>query len=133
MSIRPDGINFLSTLPNYICLTNDTDVPTGIISISGTIADGSDTNYSVTIPTSTNNTRFDIYGVNQNTNVKQLYSNTGFPVNYQNAGGEKATLITLYNPSNITVTIELFNGTGGPVTLVSQNIVITIVEYQIPY
>lgn len=133
MSIRPDGINFLSTLPNYICLTNDSNVPTGTISISGTLANGATTDYSVTISTSLNNTRFDIYGVNQNTGIKQLYSNTTFPVNYQNTGGESATLLTTYSPTSMTVTIELFNGTGGLLNLTNQNIVITIVEYQIPY
>lgn len=133
MSIRPDGINFLSALPNYICLTNDSNVPTGTISISSTLANGATADYSVTIPTSLNNTRFDIYGTNQNTGIKQLYSNTTFPVNYQNAGGEAATLLTTYGSTSMTVTIELFNGTGGLLNLTSQNIVITIVEYQIPY
>lgn len=133
MAIRPDNIGFLSTLPNYIALTSDSANPTGTISISGTIADGTTTDYSTIITTSANNTRFDIFGTNQNTGIKQLYSNTTFPVNYQNAGGEAAVLVASYSPGSMTVTIELFNGTGGPVILTSQNIVVTIVQYQIPY
>lgn len=133
MAIRPDNINFLSTLPNYIALTSDSGVPTGTIAISGTIGAGVTKDYSTTITTSPNNTRFDIFGTNQNTGTKQLYSNTTYPVNYQNAGGESAKLVASYSPGSMTVTIELFNGTGGTVTLTSQNIVVTIVEYQIPY
>src|SRR5882757_3011139 len=102
MAIRPDGINFLSTLPNYINITTDAGAPTGTIAISGTIANGATVDYSVTIPTSSSNNRFDIYGTNQNTLIKQLYSNTTFPVNYQNAGGEAATLLTSYSSTSMT-------------------------------
>jgi hypothetical protein len=133
MTIRPDNINFLSTLPNYISITTDDAAPTGTISISGSLANGATQDYSTTISLSADSTRADIYGTNQNTLIKQLYSNTTFPVNYQNAGGEAATLLTSYSAGSVTVTIELFNGTGGLINLTSQNITVKVVEYQIPY
>lgn len=133
MKIRPDDISFLSTLPNYINLTFDNGSPTGTINVSGNIPDLAVQDFSVTIPTSNLNTRFDVYGVNQNTGTKQLFSNTSFPVIYQNAGGEVANVVTEYSPSSIKVTIELFNGTGAPIALVAQSIVVSIIEYQIPY
>lgn len=127
--IKPDNIQFLSTLPNYINIANSP----GTISISGTLPDTAVQDYSVTISTSRNNTRFDVYGTNQNTQTKQLFSNTTVPVNYQNSGGELANIIISYAPTQMSVTIELTNNTGSPITLINQTFGINIVQYQIPY
>jgi hypothetical protein len=129
MSIRPDGINFLSTLPNYINIGN----PTGDIVISGSIPDGGGQVFSVTISVSRQNTRSDIYGTNTNTGIKQLLSGTNFPVIYQNAGGEAVNSGVLYGVDSITVEITVENNTGSPVLLIDQTIGIQVVEYSIPY
>jgi hypothetical protein len=129
MNIRPDRINFLSTLPNYINIGN----PTGTIAIGGSIADMSGQSFSVTIPTSTDNTRFDIYGTNQNTNIKQLLSNTGYPVIYQSVSTEDVTSQVTYAPGSITVQINIANNTGAGIILMTQNIAVVVVEYRIPY
>lgn len=127
--IKPDNINFLSTLPAYIGIGQ----PTGNIVISGTILNGSGQSFSITVPTSPDNTRFDVYGVNQNTNIKQLLSNTNFPLIYQYKSTEFLAQEIDYAPSSITVIFQIQNFTGSSVTLINQTIAITIVEYQIPY
>lgn len=130
MGIRPDGISFLSTLPNYI----NFDDATGSIAISGSIAGGGTTqNFSTTIATSRSNTRFDVFGINQNTNVKALLSNNADPLIYQSAGGEVTELVITYGPTSMTVLIEVTNNTGSPINLIAQAIAITVVQYQIPY
>lgn len=129
MAIKPDNIQFLSTLPNYINIDNSSQD----ISISGVLLPLAVNNYTVTFTTSRNNTRFDIYGKNQNTLTKQLFSNTPFPVVYQNSSGEIARIITTYASTSITVTIQLTNNTAGVIGLISQIITISLVQYQIPY
>lgn len=128
MNIRPDNINFLSTLPNYINIGN----PTGNIVISGSILDGNGQIFSTNISTSSSNTRFDIYGLNTNTNTKQLFSGTDFPSIYQFISTENVTLSTVYNTGSISVSIEVDNFTGSTINLVNQTIAVTIVEYEIP-
>ncbi len=129
MTIRPDNINFLSTLPAYIGIGE----PTGNISISGSIADGASSNFSVTIPTSTNNTRFDVYGINQNNGTKQLLSSTNFPLIYQYVSTEIIEMEIAYASSSVTVTFTIFNFTGALINLTNQVIKINVVEYQIPF
>lgn len=129
MGIRPDGINFLSTLPAYINFDN----AIGNIAISGTIANGASQVFSTTIPTSRNNTRFDVYGVNQNTNLKALFSNNTVPVIYQFVGLEAVNSFIDYTSTNIVVNIEVRNNTGSSINLVAQTIAVTVVQYQIPY
>lgn len=129
MSIRPDGIAFLSTLPNYINIGN----PTGDIVISGVIPDSTSQTFSVTITVSSQNTRSDVYGTNLNTNIKQLLSATNFPVIYQNSGGENVSSGISYGSGSLTIDIIVDNNTGGPVVLTNQTITIQVVEYQIPY
>jgi len=127
--IRPDQINFLSTLPNYINIGNTP----GSIVITGSIADGFSATFSTTIATSRQNNRFDVYGTNQNTNTKQLLSNTSFPVIYQRTSTEAVNSIITYGVASIQVDILVENFTGGPITLVNQTIAISVVQYEIPY
>lgn len=129
MGIRPDGISFLSTLPNYI----NFDDATGSIAISGAIADGASQIFSTTISTSRNNTRFDVYGVNQNTSLKALFSNNTVPVIYQFVSLEAVNSFIGYTSTSIVVNIEVRNNTGSPINLVAQTIAVTVVQYQIPY
>lgn len=127
--IKPDGITFLSSLPQYI----NVGTPTGNIVISGTVPDGTTQNFSVTIPTSTSNTRCDIYGENLNTLKKQLFSTSNYIAIYQFAGLEFTQLATSQASGSVTVTISVNNFTGGPITLTNQTITVSVVEYQIPY
>ncbi len=133
MNIRPDNINFLSTLPNYINLTYDTGAPTGTISVSGSIGIGATLTFSTVITTSSQNTRSDVYGVNSNTGIKQLLSNTGYPTIFQKTGAEKVNVYIDYAATSLTVSIVVVNNTGAPILLTTQSIVVTVVEYQIPF
>lgn len=129
MAIKPDNIQFLSTLPNYI---NFGDV-SGNITFSGSIANGVSQTYSVTLTTSRDNTRFDVYGVNQNTLKKALFSNNADPLIYQFVSSEATELIIAYAPTSMTITIEVTNNTGALINLIPQVIAVTIVQYKIPY
>jgi hypothetical protein len=127
--IKPDNISFLSNLPTYINIGEKT----GNITIAGSILNGASASFSTSIATSANNNRFDVYGVNLNTNIKQLLSNSCFPKIYQNVYFESPRIYTVYTPSLITVTIDVFNGSGLDIILQDQVIAVTVVEYTIPY
>lgn len=137
MSIRPDRIQFSTQLPNYINI----GTPIDNIVISGTVGIGATVNFSVAVSTSVNNTRCDIYGKNTTNGNKQLLSTSNYISNDVAPGGgiyihvstELAQLLLTQANGSVTVQISIFNGTGSPVTLTTQTIIVSVVEYQIPY
>lgn len=137
MSIHPDRIQSSSQLPGYINI----GTPTGDIVISGTVGVGATVNFSVVISTSVNNTRCDIYGKNTTNSNKQLLSTSNYVSNdvalaggiYIHKSTELAQLSLTQSSGSVTVQISIFNGTGASVTLTTQTITISVVEYQVPY
>lgn len=138
MNIRPDGLALLTSLPNYINIIPNV---TGNLNISGTITNGTTTNFSVSVPVVPSNTRCDIYGINLNNGLKQQLSNSNFISNdiavstggiYQHKSTEFVQLMTSQG-SNITVTVSVTNFTGSSITLVTQTIQIEVVQYAIPF
>lgn len=136
MNIRPDDTETDTRLPNYINISN----PTGNIDISGSVASLATANFPVTITTSVDNTRCDIYGKNTATLLKQLLSTSNFLSSdvaaangiYQAISTESANMSIAQASDSVTVTFSIFNGTLGSISLVTQTITISVVEYQVP-
>lgn len=129
MQYKYDQLQFSSLLPNYINVVPNL---TTTISCSGTYSFGGGANFSGSITLATLTNFFDVYLINQNTNEKvKLISNVDITQIWQYKSSE-----TLQNSVSVaglivTVTINLFNGTGGSLTITSQNYTFEIVQYQI--
>lgn len=139
MSFKPDVTLMNSQLPQYINIGE----PTGNIVISGSVVNGGVGAYSVTILLDAADTRSDIFAKNLTTGVKQLLSNSTAAINdtqpsggiYQHVSTEKVSVSISNQPSPkaIIVEIDVNNNTGGTITLVTQTIQISVVEYSIPF
>jgi hypothetical protein len=138
MALRLDNILIASEIPNYINIVPNI---TNNIVISGTYATGTTTNFSSTLSVSSNNTRADLYAYNASNGKKQLISSSNYLSNdistgggvYQHKSTEYIQLSTAYSTGSITVTISVNNYSGGTITLITQTIAITAVQYQIPF
>ena len=127
---RYDQLLFSSVTANKINIGN----PQGTIGISGSIASGNTQNFSTTITLSSTQNYTVIYGQNENTNNKtKLDSTTSVSYIYQAVSQESATCAVSFGSNQVTVTISVFNGTASTITLTSQNILITAVEYKLPF
>lgn len=139
MAFKPDITLFNSQLPQYVNIGE----PTGNITISGTVVNGGTGAFSVFIATDAATTRSDIFGTNLTTGVRQLLSNSTGAINdsqpiggiYQHTSSETASvaLFIQSSPKGYTIEIDVFNGTGGSITLINQTIKISIVEYALPF
>jgi hypothetical protein len=137
MNIRPDNIQLLTSIPAYI----NVGTTSGNIVISGTYATATSTNFTVSVPVKINGNRFDIYGKNMNNGLKQLLSTSNFISNdtaigggiYQHKTTEFVQLLTSQVNGSVTVTITVNNNSGATITLITQTIQISVVQYQIPY
>jgi hypothetical protein len=131
MTIKPDGIQFASFLPNYIQIIPN---PTSSLDISGIFPDTFSYTFSTTITgLSPNKTRCDVYGTNLNTGYRQLLTNSHFPAIYQNKAGEKVRCFITFGTNSVTFNLFIDNVTGAPVTLIDQTIAISVVQYKIPF
>lgn len=127
--IRLDQIMF-STL--HEAYKNYANKP-GSLMISGNIADGATSTYSVTIPYTRGGTRADVYLDNNDTKILANSSSrleTGDP--YQFISLETVSMLIQYTSSSIGLTLSVFNGTGAPITLIPQTIAVSVVEYDAP-
>ena len=133
--INPDNTYLASTLPTYV----NPKTSTGTITISGVVTNNTTVNFSgsVTSSISSNTFRSDIYGTNNVTNTKVLL-NTLLVMNtntngYSYVSSEFVQLEISYSGQTATVTYSVFNGTGANITLTTQTITLTLVEYQVPF
>jgi hypothetical protein len=137
MGLRLDQVQFASSLPNYINI----GTVTGTISISGTVANSTTTNFTTSITVSNKNNRSDIYASNAANGTKQLISGSNYLSNdvspgggvYQHKSSEFIQLKTSQSSGNVSVTISVNNFTGASVTLITQTITIEVVQYMLPY
>lgn len=97
------------------------------------VGNGATQNYVVTIPYSRGGTRADIYLDGNSTKILANAS-TRLETNdpYQFTSTETASVLIEYTSSSIVVTLSIFNGTGGPITLTAQTITVQVVEYDAP-
>lgn len=106
----------------------------GSINISGSIPNGNTQNFSTTLSYARLGTRADIYLDGNSVKVLANASTTLFSGGpYQYISSENADVFVEYTSSSqITVTISIFNGTGGPITLTTQTISVSFVQYDAP-
>lgn len=129
MQVKLDNIIFSSMHEAYKNYAS----PSDNIAISGSVADGATSNFSVSVPYTRGGTRADIYLKGNN---KKIWANqgsalaTGGP--YQYVSTENADVLIEYTSSSIDVTITIFNGTGAPINLTAQTIEVTVVQYDAP-
>jgi len=132
--IKPDLVFFSSLFDNYLNYAN----PTDDIAISGSIANGANQTFSVTIPFTRANSRADVYFISPQGTKAPANSGTRVPTLlptyyiYQFASNEIATTIIDYSSSSITVGINIANFTGGAISLVTQTIQVSVVQYDAP-
>lgn len=135
--INPDNLNIASSLPTFVNPTTST----GTITISGNVGNGVTANFSTTIFTAVpvNLFRTDIYGLNNTTNVKLLLNTLLVMTTQLNGYSYKSTesvqMEIYYNQglNDVTVQYSVFNGTGGTITLNTQTITASVVQYQVPF
>ncbi len=131
MQYRYDQLALSTGIPNFINLAT---VPL-TLTCSGTIANASGQNFTVSASVNTFTTFNDIKLTNTNTgNCTYL---TGSSVAIDNIWQYKSTE-TVQNSVTfigtlVTVEISVSNNTGASVTLVSQTYDIEIIEYQLPF
>lgn len=126
--LKLDQVLFSSNIETYI----NYDTLTSNIVISGSVADGATTDFSTSIPYTRNKTRADIYLRNLTTGVKRPISGGVRQSPYTFTSSEVCNQRALYNGSAITVTLSIFNGTGGTISLVNQTIEVSAVLYEVP-
>lgn len=137
MAVKPDDIISSSTLPNYINI----GTVKATLAIFGVVLNNTSVNFTGTAIISSKANRVDIYGTNLNNNNKQLISTSNFISNdvatnggiYQHKNTEFVELSTSQSSTNVSVIISINNFTGASVTLITQTILISVVEYQIPF
>jgi hypothetical protein len=131
MGYRLDQIQFLSTLPQYI----NTGTASGVINISGAIANGATANFSVTIPLPAKNTFVDVFMTDNVTGLKtQLVSINSATLIYAYLASETVQVSLTYTRTSVQVTVSIFNGTGFTITgLIPQTITVECIEYNIPF
>jgi len=128
-NLRLDQIVHTSLVDTYLnYATQKTN-----IGISGLVTNGSTVNFTGTIPYSRSNTRADIYARNLNTGEKRPTSGGSSESPYQYVSTETASVLVNYDGSNINITFSIFNGTGADITLITQVMEMTAVEYQVPF
>lgn len=130
MSMRLDNVLFTTThesYKNYASPSAPLAIPADVI------PNGTGNNYSVLIPYARGGTRADTYLDGNSVKILANASTrlaTGGP--YQFKSTETASILVDYDDTNIAVTISIFNGTGGPITLTSQTITVSVVQYDAP-
>lgn len=102
------------------------------INISGTVADVDVANFTAVIPYSRAGTRADIYLDGNNVKVLGNVGARAAGDVYQSVSSETFSVLIHYSSSDITVTLSVFNGTGGAITLVTQAITVSAVLYDMP-
>lgn len=118
--------NLVDTYLNYGTLTSP-------IVISGSVADGATATFSTSIPYTRTKTKADLYAKNLTTGVKRPISGGYRQSPYTFTSTETASVAANYVGGVITVTFSIFNGTGGPITLVTQTMEISAVLYEVPF
>lgn len=118
--------NLVDTYLNYGTLTSP-------IVISGSVADGATSTFSTPIAYTRDKTRADLYARNLTTDVKRPISGGYRQSPYTFVSTETASVSASYASDVITVTFSIFNGTGGPITLVTQTIEISAVLQEVPF
>lgn len=128
---RLDQIQFLSTLPQYINIGNQP----GTISISGAVANGATVNFSTTVPILAKNTFADVFITGSVTAKKtQIVSQNSVSLVYSYLSSESVTCFLSFAPTQLTVTVSIYNGTGFNITgLVPQTISVECIQYNIPF
>lgn len=112
---------------NYATLSDD------IVISATSLANGATRTISVTIPYDRAGTVADIYATRST--VKTAVSCGGRAAAsavYNFKSTETARFDVRYSSSNITVSLVIFNGTGGAITPNAQTITISVVQYDAP-
>ena len=128
---RYDQLAFSSVTANFINIATLTNV----ISCSGTLANDSGTNFSVTVNLPNNTSFSDIYLVNQNTGNKSYIFNdtTSIDSIWQYVSSETVQLSNTYNANSAVIVISVGNRTGSTITLINQIYTVETIVYNIPF
>lgn len=128
---RYDQLAFSSVTANFI----NVSTPTGVITCSGTIANGSGANFSATVSLPVNNSYNDVFLLNQNTNNKSYLNNNVESIDsiWQYVSSETVQVLLTYTPTSATVEISVSNYTGATITLINQAYTVSAVVYNIPF
>lgn len=127
-NVRIDQVDFTTMFEapqNYSTVSS-------AVSISGNVASGATANFTATIPYTRSGTRADVYldGNGVKTLANGGPDSTSFT--YIFASSETFDVFVQYSLTDITVTMSIFNGTGSPITLTTQSIVVSAVLYDMP-
>lgn len=128
---KPDLTSNSTLSENYSNYTS----PTGSIVISGSVANGNTANFSVAIGFTRANTKGDIYIYNAATGNKTILKGNRFSTFenvYQFVSTEAVSRLVSYTSSSVTVTVSVFNGTGGSINLTSQTLTVALALYDAP-
>jgi hypothetical protein len=128
MPIRIDKVIFSTLHESY----KNYDTVSSTISISGTVANGATANFTATLAYARTGTRADVYLDGHSTKVLANAGDRATSDVYQFISSETFATRVVYSITDITVTISIFNGTGGPISLTSQTIVVSAVLYDAP-
>lgn len=128
-AVKLDQVRYTDLVDTYI----NYETSTADIVISGTVASGATATFTGNIPYSRSKTRADIYLKNLTTGKKMPTSMGGRINPYTFASSETCTHTVSYNGTSVTVTIDVFNGTGGPINLTAQTLQAQVVAYYVPY
>jgi len=130
-SYRLDKLQFLSNLPNFINVAQET----ATLDVSGTVGASSILILPVvTIKLKSASNFFTLYAYNNLTGYKSTLTSIGsLFYNYSNSSSEIAEqYITVLN-NVVSIHVFINNKIASPVTLIPQTYTFTAVEYQLPF
>lgn len=145
-SLQPKNVAISSLLGGYGGIRQTAWTP---MSVSGTLANGNTANFTATISANQSNSNYmwDLFGYNVNSNPSLpnnvICLNTavaygiaaGLYLSSSGSGSETAKFTSTWNPStnSFVVTLSVFNGTGGSITLTTQTINFAGFFYAAPF
>jgi len=128
MGLRLDKVLFSTLHESY----KNYDTVSGSIAISGSIANGATANFTAVLPYTRTGTRADVYLDGHSIKVLANAGDRATSDVYQFVSSETFATKVIYSTTDITVTISIFNGTGGSINLTSQTITVSAVLYDAP-
>jgi hypothetical protein len=127
-SVRLDQVAFTTLFEaprNYA-------TPSVGITLSGVVANGATQNFVGTITYDRAGTRADLYLDGNGVKVMANAGTRAAGDAYQYKSTETFSVLIEYSAGAITVTLSIFNGTGADITLTTQTITASAVQYDMP-
>lgn len=126
--IKMDKLQFgsmVDTFTNYQTITKE-------VALSGTIADGASSDFTVVIPHSRFRVRADVYVKNLTSGIKRSLNTGTRETPYTYVSTEVITQSAVYSNNQITVTFTITNNTGSSISVTPQTLQVTSVLFSVP-